>query len=351
MRVVVTGATGNVGTALMAELLTTSGIDSLVGIARRSVPPGHLDQVEWHRADVAADDLLPLLRGADAVVHLAWLFQPTHRPEVTWRNNVEGTRRVLRTVAEAGAGTVVMASSVGAYSARRSMTPVDESWPTDGVATAAYSREKAYVERMLDSFEHERPATRVVRMRTAFVFQRASAVQQRRLFLGPLVPTSLLRWTRVPFLPDPGGGLVLQALHADDAARAYRQAVLRPVRGAFNVAAEPVLDMARLSRLLKGRAIPVPFRAVRVAMSVAWGAHLVPAAPGLLDLVGALPVMATDRAREELEWEPRVSSVAAVEEFLDGLRSGEGGPTPPLAAWSSGRLRWREFATGVGAHP
>jgi nucleoside-diphosphate-sugar epimerase len=351
VRIVVTGATGNVGTALMTELMTTSGIDSVAGIARRAVPPGYLDQVEWHRADVAADDLLPVLRGADAVVHLAWLFQPTHRPEITWRTNVEGTACVLRAAAESGAGTVVVASSVGAYSARRSTSPVDESWPTYGVPTAAYSREKAYVERMLDSFEHERPGTRVVRMRTAFIFQRAAAVQQRRLFLGPLAPTSLLRWTRVPLLPDPGGDLVLQALHAADAARAYRQAVLRPTRGAFNVAAEPILDMPQVSRLLRGRAVPVPFRVVRAAMSAAWNAHLVPAAPGLLDLAHVLPMMATDRARDELEWEPRISSIAAVEEFLDGLRSSEGGPTPPLAASSGGPWRWREFTTGVGTKP
>jgi UDP-glucose 4-epimerase len=352
MRIVVTGATGNVGTALMTELMTVSEIDSVVGIARRPVPPGYLDQVEWHRADVAADDLLPVFRGADAIVHLAWLFQPTHRPEVTWRTNVEGTGCVLRAAAECGAETVVVASSVGAYSARTSTSPVGEDWPTDGVPTAAYSREKAYVERMLDSFEHERPGTRVVRMRTAFIFQRAAAVQQRRLFLGPFVPASLvLRWARIPFLPDPGGHLVMQALHASDAGQAYRQAVLRPVHGAFNVAADPVLDMARVSRMLHARAVPVPFRVVRAATSVAWSAHLVPVAPGLLDLVRVLPVMATDRAREELEWEPRVSSIAAIEEFLDGLRSGEGGPTPPLAAQSSGRWRRREFATGVGGRP
>lgn len=351
MRVVVTGATGNVGTALTAELLSTAGVDSVAGVARRPVPAGYLDEVDWHRADVAADDLLPVFRGADAVVHLAWLFQPTHRPEVTWRTNVEGTARVLRAAAESGAGTVVMASSVGAYSARTSTAPVDESWPTDGVPTAAYSREKAYVERILDSFEHERPETRVVRLRTAFIFQRAAAVEQRRIFLGPLVPASLLGRARIPLLPDPGGELVMQALHAADAARAYRQAVLRPVRGAFNIAAEPVLDMAAVSRLFHGRAVPVPFRAVRAAMSVAWGAHLLPAAPGLLDLVRVLPVMATDRARDELDWEPRVSSIAAIEEFRDGLRSNEGGPTPPLEAGSSGPSRWREFATGIGARP
>lgn len=352
MRVVVTGASGNVGTAVTSELLGTPGIDLVVGVARRPVPAGYLPEVEWHQADVAADDLSTAFRGADAVVHLAWLFQPTHRPDLTWHANVEGTARVVRAAADAGVASLVLASSVGAYSARTSTGPVPESWPTDGVPTAAYSREKAYVERMLDTFELRHPGIRVVRMRTAFVFQRSSAVQQRRLFLGPLVPGSLLlRHARVPVLPDPDGALLIPAVHAADAATAYRQAVVTQVRGAFNVAAEPVLDMPQLASLVGGRSVPVPFGAVRAAMSVAWAAHLSPASPGLLDLVRAMPVMATDRARTELEWEPRMSAVGAVQEFLDGLRSGEGGPTAPLSPGSSGPFRLREFATGVGARP
>ncbi len=352
MRIVVTGASGNVGTALMSELLTTSGIDSVVGVARRPVPPEYLPEVEWHQAAVATDDLLPVFQGADALVHLAWLFQPTHRPDITWRVNVEGTARVLRAAVEAEIATVVVASSVGAYSARRSLQPVPESWPTGGVPTAAYSREKAYVERMLDSFEHEHPGVRVVRMRTAFVFQRTLAVQQRRLFLGPLVPGSLmLRHARIPVLPNPGGDLLIPALHAADAATAYRQAVLLPCE---------VLSIWRPNRfstwvkwlpLVGGRAVPVPFGAARAAMAAAWATHLSPAAPGLLDLVRAMPVMATDRARDELQWEPRLSSVAAVRELLEGLRAGEGGPTPPLARQASGPLRLYELATGVGARP
>jgi hypothetical protein len=33
---------------------------------------------------MTSDDLVPHFRGADAVVHLAWLFQPTHDPATTW---------------------------------------------------------------------------------------------------------------------------------------------------------------------------------------------------------------------------------------------------------------------------
>lgn len=119
MRILVTGATGNVGTAVVRALVADTAVDEVVGIVRRrpSAPP---EGVTFHTADVATDDLVPLLKGAQAVVHLAWLFQPTHTPEITWRANAVGTERVLRAAAEGGVGAVVQASLVGAYS--RSMT-------------------------------------------------------------------------------------------------------------------------------------------------------------------------------------------------------------------------------------
>src|SRR5690606_11407571 len=198
-----------------------------------------------------------------------WQIQPTHRPLRTWEVNVLGTERVLSAVAEAGVPAVVCASSWGAYSPGPKDRPVDESWPTDGWPTAGYTREKAYVERLLDTFERDHPTCRVVRIRPGFIFKRSSAAEQRRLFAGPLLPSPLLRGERFPIVPDLKG-LRLQVLHSDDAAEAYRLALIRPVRGAFNVAAEPVLDPARLSELLGARMVPVPRRLVRAAIAALW---------------------------------------------------------------------------------
>jgi nucleoside-diphosphate-sugar epimerase len=40
--------------------------------------------------------------------------------------------------------------------------------------------------------------------------------------------------------------------------------------------------------------------------------------------------MDTSRAREELGWEPRRSSVEAIREVLSGIAGADGEPTPPL---------------------
>ena len=346
MRVVIVGATGNVGTSLIEALADEPEVESIVGLARR-LPSWNPPKTSWIRVDVVKDDLVAPLRGADVVVHLAWIFQPTHDPLATWRSNTLGGIRVFDAVAEAGVGALVYASSIGAYAPGPPGRAVDEAWPTHALPTAAYGREKSYLERVLDMFERDHPDIRVVRLRPAFIFKRESASQQRRLFAGPLLPGRLARPDLIPFVPDIPG-MRLQALHSADAAQAYRLAIVRPVRGAFNVAAEPVLDGKTLAGFLGARPVKVPRRAVRAVIAAGWHLHLIPASPSLFDLALSLPVMDFTRARQELGWAPAKTSLDAIGEFLEGLREGAGMDTPPLRPDAGGRFRGRELATGVG---
>lgn len=335
MKAVVVGATGNVGTSVVAALAEDPHVESILGVARRK-PEWTAPRTQWARADVERDDLTGLFRGADVVIHTAWQFQPARRPEITWRANVLGSMRVFQAVADAKVPALVYASSVGAYSPGPKDSPVSESWPTDGWPAASYTREKAYLERVLDTFERANPDIRVVRLRTGFIFKRESASEQRRLFGGPLVPGRLLRPGLIPFVPDLPG-LRLQALHAADAGQAYRLAALTDAHGPFNIAAEPVVDAPLLARCLGTRVVPVPAWPARALLSLAWQLRLVPASPQLFDAALRLPIMDTSRARSELGWTPRYTAEDAVAEFLGGLREGAGMPTPPLAATIRGR--------------
>ncbi len=327
MRVVVTGATGNIGTSLVQSLSNDDQITEILGMARR-LPDWNPPKTTFVAADIRAPGLAERWRGADAVVHLAWAFQPTHRPLETWDVNVIGGIRAFEAAATAGAGTLVYASSVGAYSPADGRR-VDESWPTHSMPTAAYGREKAYLERYLDAFEQRHPHIRVVRLRPAFVFQRAAASEQRRIFASPLLPPWLVRRSRIPAVPAPAG-LRFQAVHARDAAEAFRSAVVGDARGAFNIAAEPVIDLDTLGSLLGARPIAVPAAAARMAVGVAWRLHLVRADHELLDLFLHLPLLDAGRARRDLGWVPTYTGVEAFTEMLDGMAEGAGGPTAPL---------------------
>jgi UDP-glucose 4-epimerase len=341
MRVVVTGATGNVGTAVTAALDAEPAIRRVVRLARRPDP----QDPQLVQADVATDDLVPAFTGADAVVHLAWQFHPSHDPDATWDANVRGSRHVFAAAAAAGVSTLVHMSSIGAYSPRPGRF-VTELWPTDARPAAAYGREKAYVERALDAFEARHPDIRVVRFRPSFIFQRPAATEQRRIFAGPFVPRPLLRPGRLPIVPLPQG-LAFQALHATDVADAVRRALVQDVRGAFNLAAGPVIDTRQLGEILEARVIEVPPAVLRGAIAAGWHARLLPTEPALLDLFLSLPLLDTNRAVNELSWRPRHSSIDAVREAVQGMADGSGGATEPLAP-DSAASRLDELKTGVG---
>ena len=349
MRVVVVGATGNVGTSLLESLESESQVDEIVAVARRA-PERTFVRTKFEAADVASSDLVPILRGADVVVHLAWLIQPGRTESITHRTNVGGSERLFRAAVEAKVPAVVYASSVGAYSAGPKDRLTDESWPTDGISTSFYSRHKVAVERQLDRLEREEPSLRVIRMRPGLIFKAEAATEIRRLFAGPLLPRAVLRSELIPFVPDVPR-LRFQAVHSHDVGDAYRRALLSDARGPFNLAADPPIGAVELAELLEARRLRIPARALRAAASATFALRLQPSEPGWVDMALAVPLLDSGRARRELGWEPTRTGTEALSELLNAMRVGVDYQTPPLARATSGPGRIRELLTGLGSRP
>lgn len=214
MKVVVTGASGNAGTAVLRALRDAPEVSDVVAVARRiprRTPPAPYDVASWVSVDLGGSrhpDTLAALVGAfsraDAVVHLAWAIQPSHDRDRLRRTNVLGTQRVLEASRQAGVPHVVVASSVGTYSPVHDDARYGEQWPTGGIATSDYSVDKAQVESILDAHERDFPDTLITRLRPALIFQRDAGSQLKRYFVGPLVPPAVVRG-RVPVLPWPAG--------------------------------------------------------------------------------------------------------------------------------------------------
>ncbi len=331
MRVVVTGASGNIGTSVLRRL-DRDGDHSLVGLARRTPDPtAGGTSVEWVSADLTSDVCLPTLesafRGADAVVHLAWGFQPSHDLRYLEELGVGGTRRVLAAVTATGVPHLVHMSSIGAYSPKRDDTPVDESWPTGGVRTSRYSVHKAAAERLLDAFEADGADAVVTRLRPGIVGQRAAGSALLRYGLPAVVPAAVI--DHVPVVPL-DKRLVVPMVHADDVADAIARAVDQTAGGAFNLAADPPITTEVIADQLGARAVHVPSGVLRPLMSLTWHARLQQVDTGWLDMAFAVPLLDTSRARSELGWRPRMDAVTVLAEVLSGMRSGASAPTAVL---------------------
>ncbi|GAA1339693.1 NAD-dependent epimerase/dehydratase family protein [Saccharothrix algeriensis] len=367
MRVVVTGASGSVGTALRRVLRAEApGVDVL-GVARRVPGGGSRDddprhasdgsrhapgdprhavrdgdpgdvpgRTSWLSCDIGAPSaearLAGAFAGADAVVHLAWAVQPGSDEPDMRRTNLDGSGHVLAAARRAGVPHVVVASSIAAYSPADH--PVTEDWPCGGVPGSAYSRQKAELERMLEG------RADVAVLRPCAVVQPGAGAELGRWAVSPLFPPALLgrRWLPVPLW----SGLRAQVVHAEDVGRAISLILRERSTGAFNVASEQVLGADELASVLGGFRLPVPLRLLEGLAWPTWRAGVQPVHPGWLRLAAQASTVDSSRLRS-LGWRPRHGPREALAATVAAVARGQGswGPLAPRAGG-----RWRELGWG-----
>ncbi len=311
-------------------------VTSVLGIARRlpDADAAPYSGAEWLSVDIQFEESRSVLAEAfasvDSVIHLAWLIQPNKERDLLRRVNVDGTRYVLEAAEKAGVGHIAVVSSVGAYSPVDDDRPRDEDWTTGGIPTSHYSVDKAAQERVLDEFSQAHPEIAVARLRPGLIFQGSAGAEIQRYFVGKWAPVQMLSAFRPPVVPLPNG-LRAQAVHADDVAAAFVQAVVRRVHGAFNICADDLLTAETISQIIgHGRHLAVPGAALRLLLRAAHRAGAIPMDEGWLDMAHRVPVMDNSRAAEQLGWSPQKTAAEALEELILGMARGSGTGSVPM---------------------
>jgi nucleoside-diphosphate-sugar epimerase len=313
LTVAVTGPTGEVGLALLAELEKRGEVGEVRGMARRPFDPAAegWGKVAYRRGDVLdRGSLAALFDGADVVVHLA--FAIFGGREETRRVNLEGSRNVFEAAVAAGVDRLVYTSSVAAYGFHpENPQPISEAVPARGSDGFYYSAQKAELEVALteviaasevDSYVF-RPCVVAGPRATMLIRQTVNAGR-----LGDPLPALRRQLGRLPLpapvLPDPG--VVLQLVHHDDVAAALAAAVAGAgPPGAYNLAAEGQIGVPEIARSIGWRSVSVP--GPIAGLGTAAAGRLGFALPELEWAKAlAIPVlMDSSKARRELGWDPR----------------------------------------------
>jgi dihydroflavonol-4-reductase len=154
-RVLVTGGTGFVGSAVLRALLTRGyGVRALVRLdsARSNLADLDCEIAEGDMTDRAS--ILRAMQGVQFVFHVAGDYRLWARnPEEIVRNNVDGTRAVMGAALQSGVERVVYTSSVAVLKPIPGMDADETSRMPEREATGAYKKSKiaahALVEAMI----------------------------------------------------------------------------------------------------------------------------------------------------------------------------------------------------------
>ena len=307
-RVLITGVANAFGTRLAHLLAADAGVERVVGVDTRPVDPGLAARIDVVAADLRSAELPPLVRAAavDTVVHNDIVqFPEPGRPRASLHDvNVIGTLQLL-TVCE-GLPTlraIVVRGSAAIYGSEAGAPafftedgrrPLSAAHPLP----ARHRRARA-ARRRLRAAATQRsraPCCACSRSSGAASTRRSTACCAR-----PVVPTMLGYDPRV------------QLLDADDAVGALRRAVLHPVRGPVNVAADGVVSLSRALRHARRPAVPIAAPLWGTLVGTARRAARQPALP---DEIGRYLRFGrgvdTTRMRRELGFRPEHSTLEAL---------------------------------------
>jgi nucleoside-diphosphate-sugar epimerase len=319
MRVLVTGAASHLGRVLLPRLRAAGW--SVTGLDR-AAPPAGLGDFPWVRADVRDPDLARHLRGADAVVHLAFAVQRRDLGRRATRAdmrsvNVDGSANVFAAARAGGARHIVHASSAAVYGAwPDNPVPLTEACPRRPQPGFAYSEDKAAVEAGLDAFEAEGAGVAGLPIVTRL---RLHAI------VGPGSRPLLNRIAATPFYIRAPQPVPVQCLWEADAAAAVEAALAQRASGAFNIAAPEPRPLPELIARHRRWCLGIPYRPARAAQRLLARFTDVLGDPGWLAGLRYPLVLDCARARNELHWRPERS----VSNCIDSVRTLEQrSPTP-----------------------
>jgi UDP-glucose 4-epimerase len=233
MKVVVTGASGFLGRALVRALLDAG--HSVTATAFNKVPSTDHPLLTWKRLDLGQPvaSWSGLLAGADVVYHLAWSTIPSEgnrAPAEDARVNIVGSLSLIQAMeADGFASRMVFASSGGTVYGILSKIPAPEDHPLRPIS--AYGVSKRAVEAYLEVI-HGETGLSAVSLRMGNLYGPGQSL--RRVF-GAATHFANRALSGQPIRMFGDGSVTRDYLYIDDAVDALMRAGAQTQQGSFNI--------------------------------------------------------------------------------------------------------------------
>lgn len=319
-KLAITGVNGFPGRAVLAwaDRAIVQGSASGLGakysgiVAIDILPPiDTLQKTVFHNVDLtdhSADLRLAEIfadEGVEAVLHLAFHFNPRKQSQESHELHSIGTMHLLNACARQNVKKIVVGSTTycyGAFPTNPNFLP--ESFPLRGGQLSSYIRDRVDVEKQFTEYQKEKPQCVVTILRPCSV-------------LGPNVENFATRYLSRPVCLTPlGFDPLIQVVHEEDVLRAFQLALEKDVRGPFNIVGRGVLPLLTALRISGRVALPVASFMLYPMVQALWMSNLAIVPPGFLDFLHYLWVADGGKAKNELGFEPTYSTRETILSFI-----------------------------------
>ena len=303
-RVLVTGASGYLGSQVVAALCARSDIAAIALDVRE--PAERLARVAYEAVDIRAPevDAMILRHAPEVVVHLASIVTPgkDSSREFEYSVDVGGTRNLLEACVRHGVRRVIVSSSGAAYGYH----PDNPEWLTEdhplrGNESFAYSWHKRLVEEMLAEYRARHPELEQIVFRIGTILGATVKNQITDLFEKPRLIA--IRGSDSPFV----------FIHDRDVVGAILHGIDSNVTGIFNVAGDGKLGIHDIAARLGKRCVALPPAWLKAALWLLKKLGLTQYGPEQLDFLRYRPVLDNRRLKQVFGYVPRLSSAEAFE--------------------------------------
>ncbi len=296
MNVAVTGAAGDFAKAILPRLFEDDDIKSVLAIDIREPNLQH-EKLTFKQEDVRSSALQEMFNGCDAVCHLAFILEEIRDKNLIHEVNIDGSKNVIDCAEAAGVKKLVIASSISVYGSHLGQPEfvTEEEFP-QGNFNKYYFYDKAEIEHYIEWRERHNPKSKmtITRLRPTAIF-------------GPTMNNLLTKAfvSRMSAFPSPAQPF--QFVHDSDLAEAFCLALQRCPGGPINLGTDDYLSVEQAAAIHGQKLIRGPLKVFEKVADIAYRLRLSPVSSQWA--MNGDPIVSKDRAKKELGWTPKFSSV------------------------------------------
>lgn len=309
-RLFITGCSGYIAKFLIEKCIKDPYFEWIGGNDIRETKVNK--RFNFYKVDIRDPSILDILKknNVNVLVHLAWIFNPTHNKKLEYEVDVKGSENILKASKIAKIKYILYLSSTTAYGAYKENPPeIDEEYFTKGNPKFLYSKYKAIVDKLFINFMKENPEIKV-------------CVYRAPIVIGPNIKNYLLDIVSMKFMFGVlGYDPQMQFLHEEDLKELLFWSLKNKPTGIYNVASNGLIKYSEISKIFKKRLIKFPYRLLYSFLWLGWQFRILRFPPSILDFI-RYPWIASRKKfnKDYPEFEFKFTSKKAIEDLAKHLK-------------------------------